>query len=242
MKVQNSLLNYQNLKIIQNSEMFKFSLDSILLPNFITINKNIKTILDIGCGNAPIPLILSTMTKAKIIGVEIQTEVAKLGKESIKINHLEDQITIINDDINTLSNKWSTNTFDIITCNPPFFKIYKNSNLNQNLYLTKARHEINLTLEQLVKISSKLLKNKGILGIVHRPERLIEIIMLLKKYNLEPKKIQFVYPKIEKESNMILVEAVKNGNGGLKIKKPLIVHKSNGEYTDEMKNYFERKK
>ena len=238
MNVQNELLGYKNLKIIQNSEMFKFSLDSVLLPNFVTVNKKIQNILDIGCGNAPIPLILSTRTKAKIIGVEIQKEVAYLAENSVEINKLNEQIEIINEDIKVLSEKWPTEMFDLITCNPPFFKVSKDSNLNKSDYQTTARHEINLTLEQLIKISCKLLKNKGVLGIVHRPERFLEIVLLLKKYNLEPKKIQFVYPKENKEANILLIEAKKNGNPGLEIKEPLIVHNKNGEYTEQVKKYF----
>ena len=117
MKVTNYLLGYKNLKIIQDSEMFNFSLDSVLLPNFVTINKKINKILDIGCGNAPIPLILSTKTNAKIIGVEIQKSVALLAEESIKINKKENQITIINEDINEFYKKCETDTFDAITCN-----------------------------------------------------------------------------------------------------------------------------
>lgn len=239
MNVQNVLLGYKNLKIVQNTEMFKFSLDSVLLPNFITINKSVKNILDIGCGNAPIPLILSTKTDAKIIGVEIQKEVAQLAKKNIEINKLTEQVEIINDDIRKLYKEWPTEIFDLIVCNPPFFKVTKESNLNKSDYQTNARHEVNLNLEELIKISCKFLKNKGSLGIVHRPERLIEIVLLLKKYNLEPKKIQFVYPKKNKEANILLIEAKKNGNSGLKVLEPLIVHEETGNYSEQVKKYFE---
>ena len=239
MKIQNDLLNYSNMKIVQDSEMFKFSLDSVLLPNFVTINKSVKNILDIGCGNAPIPLILSTKTNAKIKGIEIQREVFELAYESVKLNKLEDQIEIINGDIKKLASEWNTEMFDLITCNPPFFKVTKDANLNCCQYQTRARHEIDLTLEQLIKISCKLLKNKGVLGIVHRPERLAEIFSLFKKYNLEPKKLQFVYPKVNKEANIVLIEATKNGNSGLKIEKPLFVHEEDGSYTKEILKCFE---
>ena len=241
MKVQNNLLNYFDMKIVQDNEMFKFSLDSVLLPNFVILNKKIEKILDIGCGNAPIPLILSTMTKAKIVGVEIQREVFELALESVKINNLESQIEIINGDINRLADEWNTEIYDLITCNPPFFKVRRNSNLNNCQYQTRARHEIDLTLEQLIKVSSKLLKNKGSLAIVHRPDRLVEMFSLLKKYNLEPKRIQFVYPKINKEANIILLEATKNGNMGLKIEKPIFVHEKDGSYTKEVLHYFEKR-
>lgn len=241
MKVINDLLGYKNLNIVQDTQMFSFSLDSVLLPNFITLNKKVEKILDIGCGNGPIPLILSTKTNAKIIGVEIQPEVAALANESVKLNNLNNQIQIINDDINNLVKNLETEMFDVITCNPPFFKALETSNFNQSDYKTIARHEVNLTIEQVIKISRKLLKNKGILGIVHRPERLMEILFLLNENNLIPKKIKFVYPRFNSEANMVLIEAKKNGNLGLKVLEPLFVHQDNGDYTDYVKKYFENR-
>lgn len=237
MKVVNDLIGYKNRKIIQDPEMFNFSLDSVLLPNFITINENIKQILDIGTGNAPIPLILSTKTKANIIGYEIQKEVSLLAKESIEINNLQNQITIINDDIK--NNTYETETFDIITCNPPYFEVKDKSKFNKNDYKTIARHEVSLTLEEILKISKKLLKNGGILGLVHRPERLIDILFQMRKYNIEPKKIRLVYPKKEKEANILLIEGKKNGKKGLKILPPLYSHNEDGTYTEEIQRYFE---
>ncbi len=239
MKVTNYLLGYKNLKIIQDSEMFNFSLDSVLLPNFVTINKKINKILDIGCGNAPIPLILSTKTNAKIIGVEVQKSVSDLAEESIKINNKEDQITIVNEDINEFYKKCETDTFDVITCNPPFFKYKKSSNINKNDYKTIARHEVKLNLEQIFIVAKKLLKNNGVVAIVNRPERFVEIIECMKKNNIEPKKVQFVYPKKNMESNIMLIEGTKNGKPGLKIMPPIYTHLENGEYTSEVKNFFE---
>lgn len=239
METINDLVGYKNLKIYQDTEMFNFSLDSVLLPNFVNINKNTKNILDIGTGNAPIPLILSTKTKAKIIGVEIQKKVSLLAQKSVKINKLEKQITIINDDINNIQDEFKANSFDIITCNPPFFKISKDSKLNESDYKTIARHEKNLNLEQICSIAKKLLKDKGSLYIVHRPERLTSILHFFKKNNIEPKKIRFVYPKQNKEANIILIEGKKNARPGLKVMPPLISHENNGEYTKEIKKYFE---
>ena len=235
----NDLLNYKNLKIIQNENMFSFSLDSVLLPNFVTINKNTKRILDIGCGNAPIPLILSTKTRASIVGIEIQPEVYDMAKRTVEINNLEEQITILNDDINEWYQNIESDTFDVITCNPPYFKVDKESHLNLSDYKTFARHEITLNLSQLLKISKKLLKNGGVIAIVHRPERLIEIVLEMKKNNIEPKKIRFVYPKIGSEANTLLIEGVKNGNSGIKILPPLYAHYNNGEYSEEIRSYFE---
>ena len=240
-KVKNYLLNYDNMYIIQDTDMFNFSLDSVLLPNFVTINKKTKKISDIGSGNAPIPLILSTLTDAQIMAVEIQKDVYELGKESIKINKLENRIDFINADINELYKEIDTETFDIITCNPPYFKVNESSNLNDSEYKTIARHEIKLDLEKLFKIAKKLLKNKGNIAIVHRPERLSDIVSEMKKNNIEPKRIQFVYPSINSEANILLIEGTKNGNPGVKILPPLISHKQNGEYTEQVKQFFEKR-
>lgn len=238
MKVTNYLLGYKDLYIIQDSEMFNFSLDSVLLPNFITIPKNTKNILDIGSGNAPIPLILSTKTKAKITGVEIQKDVYALACESIKINNKEGQIKIINGDIKEVEKKWNNCSYQIITCNPPFFKYTESSNINKNDYKTIARHEVCLNLDELIKISSRLLDNNGVFGMVHRPERMLEILETMKKYNIEPKRIQFVYPRTNEEANILLIEGRKNGKPGLKVCNPLYSHNENGEYTDQIKVFF----
>lgn len=239
MKTTNYLLGYKDFKIVQDSDMFNFSLDSVLLPNFVTLNKNISKILDIGCGNAPIPLILSTKTNASIVGIEIQKEVYDLALESIKINNKQHQIKIINDDINDFYKNQETDTYDVITCNPPFFKYGKTSNINKNDYKTIARHEVKLNLNQLFSISKKLLKNNGVIAIVHRPERFVEIIEEMRKNNIEPKKVQFVHPKINMDANIMLIEGSKNGKPGLKILPPIYTHENSGEYTETIKQYFE---
>lgn len=239
MKVINYLLGYKNLKIVQDNEMFNFSLDSVLLPNFVTLNKNISNILDIGTGNAPIPLILSTKTEANITGVEIQKEVYDQAVQSVQINNLENRIKIINSDIKEIYENFDTESFDVITCNPPFFEVTEESNLNKNEYKTIARHEIHLNLDDVFKISKKLLKNNGVIAMVHRPERLVQIIETMKKYNIEPKKIRFVYPKRNKEANILLIEGRKNGNSGIKILPPLYSHEEDGNYTKEVQKYFE---
>ena len=239
MKVTNYLLGYKDLKIVQDSEMFSFSLDSVLLPNFVTLNKKITNILDIGCGNDPIPLILSTKTNAKITGIEIQESVYDMAVESVKINNKEDQIKIINDDINEFYKNEETDKYDVITCNPPFFKYIESSNINKNDYKTIARHEVKLNLNQLFTIARKLLKNNGVIAIVHRPERFLDVVMEMKQNNIEPKRVQFIYPKTNMEANIMLIEGTKNGNPGLKILPPIYSHKDNGEYTDTVKKYFE---
>lgn len=239
MEVVNYLLGYKNLKIVQNTDMFNFSLDSVLLPNFVTLNKNTAKILDIGCGNAPIPLILSTKTSAKIIGVEIQKDVYELALKTVKMNDLDKQIEIINDDINNMYTYFETESFDTVVCNPPYFKVATTPNLNSIEYKTIARHEIKLNLEQIINIAKKVLKNNGNIAMVHRPERLSDIITIMRKNNIEPKRIRFVYPKETKEANILLIEGVKNGRPGLKILPPLYSHDVRGEYSKQIKKYFE---
>ena len=234
----NDLLNINNLKIVQNTNYFSFSLDSILLSNFVLLNYNTKNILDLCTGNAPIPLVLSTKTDSKIYAVELQKEIYDLAKKSIEINHLENQIILINDDVKNITNKFKTDTFDLITCNPPYFKYKDTSIENDNKIKSIARHEICISLEDIIKISKKLLKNGASLCIVHRPDRLIENNELMKSNNLEPKRLQFIYPKKNSDANLILIEARKNGKEELKILKPLYVHNDDGTYTDEILKMF----
>lgn len=239
MEVLNDLVGYKDLKIFQNTEWFSFSLDSVLLPNFVTLNKNIETVMDLGCGNAPIPLILTTKTDAKIIGVEIQKDSYELAKKSVEYNKLDNRIELLNMDMKELKNIYSSDSIDVITCNPPYFKYLETSNLNDDLHKIIARHEKMITLEDIVFLARYLLKNNGVLAIVHRTDRLIEIINLFKKHGLEVKKIRLVYPKVNTESNMVLIEGKKNGKVGLKILPPLYAHNEDGSYTEEVLKMFE---
>lgn len=236
MKVINDLLDF-NKKIVQDTDYFNFSLDSVLLVNFCDIKRNYK-ILDICSGNCPIPLMLESKVNNKIYACEIQKEIYELGLESIKLNSLEDKIELLNIDAKELNKKFETDTFDLITCNPPYFKINDKSIKNDNTIKSNARHELLISLEDIFKISRKLLKNNGKLVMVHRTERLDEIIELSKKYNLNIKRIQFIYPKENEESNMIIIEAHKNGKEGLKVLPPIIVHDSNGDYKKEIEEMF----
>ena len=239
MEVIHDLLNYKNLKIVQNTEWFNFSLDSVLLANFVTINKKTKKIIDFCTGNAPVPLILSTKTTATIYGMELQNEIYDLAIKSIKLNSLDDKIKIINDDVKNAKNLFDTETFDIITCNPPYFKIFDKNKVNDNPIKTKARHEIDLNLDDIFNSAKKILKNQGIIALVHRPDRLVEIINMMQKNNIEPKRLQFVYPNENKNANMILIEVRKNGNPGLKLLPPIYVHNKNGDYRKQILNMFE---
>lgn len=237
MEVINDLLELNNLKIVQNKKWFNFSLDSLLLSNFANVNNKMK-IIDICTGNCPIPLMLSTKTKAKIIAVEIQKEIYELGLKSIKINNLDRQIEIINKDIKEYYKEIKTDSFNLITCNPPYFKINNNSILNSNIQKTNARHEKYLNLDDLFKISKKILKNNGKIVLIHKSDRLSDIMIKMRNNNIEPKRIRFVYPKEDSKSNLVLIEGMKNASSGLIIEKPLIIHEKNGEYKKEILNMF----
>lgn len=237
MKVVNDLLNYNDLKIIQNTEWFSFSLDSVLLANFANVRNNIK-IIDFCTGNAPIPLFLSTKTNSKIIGVELQKEIYELAKQNISMNKLENQIEIINEDVLNLLNKYDTDSFDLITCNPPYFKINEGSKTNENDIKAVARHEIKLKLDDIFRVAKKLLKNNGKIVLVHRTDRLIEIINSMQNYNIEPKRIRFVFPFSNSNSNLVLIEGAKDGKPGLKIEHSIIVHNYDGSYTNEVQMIF----
>ena len=171
----NDLL-YYNLKIFQNENYFKYSIDSVLLAEFVNINLKTKNILDLCTGNAPIPLVLSTKTDKNIYGVELQQDIYELGVKSVEFNKIEN-IKLINDDVKNILNTFDFK-FDIITCNPPYFKVHKNSILNKNDILTIARHEVKINLEDIISISSKLINHSGSLYLVHRCDRLIELLSI----------------------------------------------------------------
>ena len=232
MKVLNDILGYKNLSIYQDPEFFCFSLDSVILANYSNIRLRDENIIDLGCGNGVIPLILSKRTNKKIIGVEIQKKCFDLAIESVKYNKLDNQIELINSDIKDLDERYN-NYFDLILCNPPYFKINNKNFLNLSKEKQIARHELMLNLDKLFSVSKKLLKNNGNIDIVHRPERLLEIFDSMRKYNIEPKRIKFVYENINKPSTLVLVEGQQNGKPGLKIDKPLIMYNIDGSYSDE---------
>ena len=238
MLVRNNLLNYKDKYIFQDTDYFKMSLDSLLLSQFVTINLRDKKILDIATGNAPIPMLLTFRTKAHIWGVELNKEVHLLGRISVSENKMKNQVTLIHDDAKNLVNSFESDFFDVITCNPPYFKTKNAEFENDNDVKAMARHERTLELEDVFRVSKYLLKNNGKLAIVHRTERLMEIIEVMKKYGFEMKKIRFVYPNKDKNSDLVLIECVLNGKPGLKMLPPLFVYKEKGIYSDEVKAMF----
>ena len=242
MEYIHELLGYKNIKIIQKEEMFRFSLDSMLLAYFVNV-KNEDRVVDLGCGNGPIPLFLSLKTKGKIYGIEIQEEVYDLAKRSVVLNNMEEQICILNEDIIDIYKIIGANSFEIVTTNPPYFKYNQSSNVNKSDYKTIARHEVLINLEQIIKEASKLLVDGGSLNIVYRVSRLNDLLLEFNKCNFGIKRIQYVYPKISSnEALIMLVEAKKNRPSDVKVLKPLYVLDKNGEYTPEVLNIFNFKK
>jgi len=215
--VLNDLYDYPNLKIYQIIGNFKFSLDSILLAEYVKINKNTKNILDLCSGNAPIPMILTTKTDALIDAFEIQEHIYELAKKSIEYNHLNSQITMYNSDIKEIDNHINFKKYDIITCNPPYFKVEDKNYLNDDLKLAIARHEIKIDLETIFKIASSHLDDKGEFYLVHRVTRLDEIIIYANKYNLNVKNIELIKTKEDCKPYILLVRCIKNSKYGVKI-------------------------
>lgn len=218
MKEINDLYDY-GYKIVQKSDYFKFSLDSMLLANFVNINMADSKLLDFCTGNCPIPIILSNSIK-NIVSFEVQKEIYELGDESLTLNNINN-VKLINDDIKNIGNYYEEGYFDIITCNPPYFKVIDSSRINDNNVKAIARHEILIKLEDIVSLAYKFLRDKGKLYIVYRPDRLMELLKLFDKYKFGVKKLQCCYNNSDSLSSMILIEAMKNGHDDLKILAPL---------------------
>lgn len=237
-EVVNNLLN-KNLKIIQRTDFFNFSLDSLLVANFLSVGRGVNKIVDLGTGNGAIPLFLSERTKAKITGIEIQKISAELAKRNIELNNLSEQIEIINDDMKNWKKYFKTGSQDAVVSNPPFFKFHGNEELLNDLdQLTLARHEISITLEEIIETASFLLKDKGYFAMVHRPDRFLEILDTMRKYGIVPKKVRFCHSKIDKQAKILLVEGIKFGAEGLTVLPPLISHNSDGKYSQEVLELF----
>ena len=218
--VKNDLFDY-GLEIYQDEDLFKFSIDSILLAEFVENKADLNTIVDFCSGNAVVPLILSTRLKSKIIGFEIQKNVFKLAFNSILLNSLEDRIKIINANLNEALEYLLPESVDAVTCNPPYFKVSSKSLINEDNGLALARHEIATNLEEIIVMARYILKNKAPIYFVHRPERLMELINTLTKYKFKVKKLQFIYSSFSKRAIIVLVKATKNGADGLIVNPPI---------------------
>lgn len=224
--VKNDLFDYPNRYIYQVKDGFKFSIDSLLLAEY-TNTFQCKNILDMCTGNAPIPLVLSLKTNALITGFEIQRDISLLAQKSVSINKLDENIHIINDDIKNIDKYFPNEYFDVITCNPPYFKYNDNNYTNKNDYLTIARHEVTITLEDIFRIASKYIKNKGKFYLVHRTNRLDDIICLARKFNINVKEVQLIATKEGQAPRIVLVKCVKNSQTGIIFKNIICVDKLN---------------
>lgn len=232
-------LQINNLRLKQDKELFCFGTDAVLLANFAAPKKN-ADILDIGTGNGIIPVLLSAKCHAKkITAIEIQEKCASLARENVEMNSLSSLIEIVTGDINDKT--ILSSEFDYITCNPPYKK--NGSGIkNPSSAVAIARHEITCTLKGIISRASSLLKDKGKLAMVHKPERLSEIIYLMKTNRIEPKRLQLVYPKENDAPCLILIEGAKNGGEELKILPPLYIYDKNGNYTANIADLYKKGK
>ena len=234
-------LEFKGLKIIQNANGFCFGIDSVLLSDFAKNIKDNCTVLDLGTGTGIIPILLCGKTNLKeVIGVEVQEEVANMAKRSSMLNNLENRFKVLNDNILNLGKYYKNQTFDVITTNPPY-KEKDTGVINEDKRKLISRNEITASLEDFIKVSKDFLKDKGEFYMVHRPDRLVDILSLLRKYKLEPKEIRFVYSNKDKPPKLVLIKAIKNANKFLKVDNNLYIYDNNGNYTDEILEIYHKK-
>jgi len=223
----------QNILIIQRKDMFTVSLDTILLVDFIKIKNQTKTLIDFGTNNAAIPILLAKKYSIKIIGIEIQKEAVQLARQNIELNNLKEQIIIFHDDIKNYSKKNNLKV-DVIVSNPPFFPIIQKNKFVKKTLKIIARHEMYINLEDIIASAANLLKVKGKLFMIYSIERFENLLFFLKQYQFCVKRMQIVYPKISKNANFVLIEAVFKSNAGMIIEEPLICHNQDGTYNSKI--------
>lgn len=234
-------LQLDGLRLIQNPDWFCFGVDAVLLSDFAlkSIKKN-NSVLDLCCGNGIVPILLSAKSPAAhITGIEIQPPVADLAARSVKMNGLDEKIDIVCGDLREAVKIFGKCSFDTISCNPPYKEAHGGLK-NSDDIVTAARHEIFCTLRDVIEVSEQLLKPYGKLVLIHRPERLADILCIMREMRTEPKRIRFVHPSCGKTATMILVEGAKHGNPKLFLEPPLYIHDENGNYTEEINRIYGR--
>lgn len=226
-------LHRNGYKIIQNESAFCFGMDAVLLSGFATAKKG-ERVVDFCTGTGIIPILMEAKTEGShFTGLEIQPQMAEMANRSVLLNELSERVEIICGDVCKASERFGKSTVDVVTCNPPY--------MNQNHGLKNpdepkaiARHEVCLTFEDVAREAAAVLKPGGRFYLVHRPMRLVELIMTMKAHKLEPKRMKFVHPYVGEEANMVLIEAVYGGGAQMRIEKPLIVYEAPGKYTPEI--------
>ncbi|MCI9383417.1 MAG: tRNA1(Val) (adenine(37)-N6)-methyltransferase [Lachnospiraceae bacterium] len=230
-------LHRNGWQIIQNSHKFCFGMDAVLLSGFARV-KTGERVLDLGTGTGIIPILLRGKTEGRdFTGLEIQEESADMARRSVAYNHLEESVSIVTGDIKEAAALFGAASFDVVTCNPPYMT-GNHGLVNPEQPKAVARHEILCTLEDVVGQTARVLRPGGRFYLVHRPFRLAEILTLLVRYKLEPKRMRLVYPFVDKEPNMVLIEALSGGKSRITVEKPLIVYKKQGVYTDEIYDIY----
>lgn len=223
--------------IIQSPARFCFGMDAVLLSGFANVKPG-ETAIDLGTGTGIIPILLEAKTKGEhFTGLEIQPESADMARRSVAYNHLEHKINIEIGNIKDASSQFGASSFHVVTTNPPYMT-GQHGLTNPNEAKAIARHEILCTLEDVIRESARLLKPQGRFYMVHRPFRLSEIMCLMHQYGLEPKRMRLVYPFIDKEPNMVLIEGLRGGKPRITVEKPLIVYQEPGIYTDEIYDIY----
>lgn len=230
-------LQRNHYRIIQDPKRFCFGMDAVLLSGFARVREGEK-VLDLGTGTGIIPILLEAKTgAAHLTGLEIQEDSADMARRSVALNHLEDKIEIVTGDIKEAVSLFGAASFDVVTCNPPYMT--ENHGLtNPEAPKAIARHELLCTLEDVISQAAGLLRPGGNFFMVHRPFRLVDIMVLLRKYRLEPKRMRMVHPFADKEPNMVLIEASRGGNPRMTVEKPLIVYREPNLYSDEIYDVY----
>ena len=226
-------LQRNGYRIIQKKKGFCFGMDAVLLSGFAQVREG-EIAIDLGAGTGIIPILLEAKTEGKhFTGLEIQEEVADMASRSVRLNHLEDRVEIVRGDIKEASQLFGRASFDVVTSNPPYMND-QHGLKNPDMLKAISRHEVLCTLDDVCREAAALLKPGGRFYMVHRPHRLAEIISALKQYKLEPKRMKLVHPFIDKEANMVLIEAVRGGKSMMKVEAPIIVYQEPGVYTEEI--------